>query len=349
MARQQQAQRIAQQQRQTQSVQQEQNARQAAYQAANQKRNGALATDPKKTEPPKFKYEENQAAYGGLNERQQSRYNAILRNKGRAAANKFLQTASGGQVVMPGGKRVGQPAGPQAPTPESVTEEGFMGAGAAYQDMVQQFRDFDPMQMQQQYEQVYSQEMDRARQNVMGQFERRNAEEFERQNIDLQRQIAERGLDPNSPAAQALMKQNSQRQDLARQEAMSAAEQAASSVQQQMFGQAYQTGMMPYEQWQAIQQPYITGIGAQYQSREAQLQRQFEEAMRKGDRASAERIARMSRSGGGGGQAGPSLYERMEAANLGQGAGQQQPNPWAGAASGFAQGVGAGITNWALK
>lgn len=342
MARQQQAQRIAQQQRQTQSVQQEQNARQAAYQAANQKRNGALATDPKKTEPPKFKYEENQAAYGGLNERQQSRYNAILRNKGRAAANKFLQTASGGQVVMPGGKRMGE-AVQAGPTPESVTEQGFMGAGEMYQGMLDRFQGSDPYQMGQMYQPAFGQEMDRYRQNVMDQFNRRNAEEFQRQDLATQQQIAERGLDPNSPAAQALMKANTQRQDLARQEAMSAAETGAYGIQEQAFGQAYKTAMAPYEQFGVLQQPYIAGIQAQYTAQENQLQRQFDEAMRRGDRASAERIARMSRSGGGGGQAGPSLYERMEAANLGQGAGQQQPNPWAGAASGFAQGVGAGI------
>jgi len=319
---------------------------------------GALAKDPKKratptppppaknTEAPKFKYEENKAAYGGLNEKQQARYNTILANKGRAAANKFLQTASGGQVVMPGGKRVGQPAGPAAPTPESVTEEGFMGAGQAYQDITQQFRDFDPMQMQQQYEQVYSQEMDRARQNIMSQFERRNAEEFERQNVDVQRQIAERGLDPNSPAAQALMKQNTQRQDLARQEAMSAAEQSAQGVQQQMFGQAYQTGMMPYEQWGAIQQPYIAGISAQYQAQEAQLQRDFEAAMKRGDRASAERIARMSRGGGGGGGGQPALtpYDILERQRLLAGD-QPQPNPWAAAAGSFAGSFGAGLLN----
>lgn len=221
-----------------------------------------------------------------------------------------------------------------------------MGAGQAYQDITQQFRDFDPMQMQQQYEQVYSQEMDRARQNIMSQFERRNAEEFERQNVDVQRQIAERGLDPNSPAAQALMKQNTQRQDLARQEAMSAAEQSAQGVQQQMFGQAYQTGMMPYEQWGAIQQPYIAGISAQYQSQEAQRQRDFEAAMRRGDRASAERIARMSRSGGGGGgapQLTPWQQEEINSLNTGYPTGQQ-PNPGAQIVGGVVSGATGQIT-----
>ncbi len=345
MARQQQAQRIAAQQRQSQAVQQQQNARRAANQAANQQRGGAMATDPKKTEAPTFKYEENKAAYGGLNESQQARYRTILANKGRSAANKFLQQASGGQVVMPGGKRAGQPAGPAAPSPESVTQEGFMGAGQAYNEAIEDFRNFDPMQMQQQYEQVYSQEMDRARQNVMSQFERRNAEEFERQNVDTQRQIVERGLDPNSPAAQALMKQNTQRQDLARQEALSAAEQAASGLQQQMFGQAYQTGMMKPEMWQAYQQPYIAGIGAQYGQQQLTQQQQFEARQAELERRNRLQMARMSGGGGGGGQAGPNLYQRMQAESLGQGygQGQQQINPWATAAGSFAGSFGAGL------
>jgi hypothetical protein len=235
-----------------------------------------------------------------------------------------------------------------APTPESVTEQGFMGAGEAYGDVLQRFQGFDPYQMQQQYEPGFQQEMDRARQNVLGQFERRNQRQFEQQRTSLQQQIAERGLDPASPAAQELMRQQNEREDMARQEAMSAAEQAAYSVQQQGFGQAGQLAMMPYEQWQAIQQPYIAGIGAQYQQQQLSAQQQFEREQQRRQMASAERIARMSR--GGGGQQGPNLYERMEAGALGQGYGQgQQINPWATGAQGFAQGVGAGITNWALK
>lgn len=330
MATQQQAQRMAAQQRQTQAVQMQQKAR------------GALKTDPKTsaTQTPTFKYEENKAAYAGLNEKQQARYRTILANKGRAAANTFLGKASGGQVVMPGGKKAGEVT-PTGPTPESVTEQGFMDAGGAYQDITQQFRDFNPMQMQQQYEQVYSQEMDRARQNVMGQFERRNAEEFARQQEDVQRQIAERGLDPNSPAAQGLYKQLNVRQDLARQEAMSAAEQAAQGVQQQMFGQAGQIAMMPYEQWQAIQQPYIAGIGAQYGQQQLAQQQQYAKELAALENKYRLQQIRATPRGGGGGQAGPSLYERMEAQALAQGYGQgQQVNPWATAAQGAAQGFG---------
>jgi hypothetical protein len=284
---------------------------------------------------------DNKALYDAMTPEQQARYRRIRGNKSVKEANAYLNK------IAP---KPAQGNEPPPVTPEQITEEGFIGAGGAYQDITQQFRDFDPMQMQQQYEQVYSQEMDRARQNVMSQFERRNAEEFERQNVDTQRQIAERGLDPNSPAAQALMKQNTQRQDLARQEAMSAAEQAASGLQQQMFSQAGQTAMMPYEQWQAIQAPYVTGIGAQYQQQQLTQQQEFEARQNRLNRQAQERIARMSRGGGGGGgQAGPSLYERMQANALGQGYGQQQPNPWAGVASGFAQGVGAGITQGLMR
>jgi len=197
----------------------------------------------------------------------------------------------------------------------------------------------------QQFNPDFNQEMERARQNIMGQFERRNAQSFGQERQDFETAMANRGIAPGGEQYNRELQALTDRQDRARQEALSSAEQTAYGVQQQGYEQAYKTGMMPYEQWNVLQQPYMTGITAQYQSREAQLQRQFEDAMKRGDRASAERIARMSRSGGGGGgQAGPTLYDRMEAENLSRGYNQgQQPNPWASAASGFAAGVGQGI------
>ena len=243
-------------------------------------------------------------------------------------------------------KAGGVNAAPPPPTQEEITEQGFRGSADLYNQMMQRFQGFDPMQAQQQYEPVYSQEMERARQNVMSQFERRNAEEFERQNIDVQRQIAERGLDPNSPAAQALMKQNTQRQDLARQEAMSAAEQAASGLQQQMYGQAMETSQMPYSIYgQTFAPTYMAGIGAQYGQQQLTQQQQWQARQAQLDRQAQERIARLSRSGG---PAGLNPYQQMEVNALNQGYNQPaQQNPWAtaaqGAAAGFAQGVGAGL------
>lgn len=243
-----------------------------------------------------------------------------------------------------------QPTGAIQPTPQEITEQGFRGAADLYGGMMERFKGFDPLQMQAQYQPVYSQEMERARQNVMGQFERRNAEEFARQQEDVQRQIVERGLDPSSPAAQALYKQLNVRQDLARQEALSAAEQAAQGIQQQMFGQAMGTAQMPYDIYGSTFAPaYMAGVGAQYQQQQLTQQQQFEAQQAKLNRQAQERVARMSRGGGGGG-GGMSLYDRMEAEALARGYGQQpQLNPWAAGAQGLAQGVGAGITNWALK
>jgi hypothetical protein len=301
---------------------------------------------------PTFKYEENKAAYEGLTPEQKQRYQRLFQNKDRKAANEYLAKVSGAAVRMPGQKAAAAPTGPAAPTPESVTQEGFMGAGEAYQGIVDRFQGFDPYQVQQQYEPGFQQEMEKARQNVLGQFERRNQRQFEQQRTSLQQQIAERGLDPASPAAQELTRQQNEREDMARQEAMSAAEQAAYSVQQQGFGQAGQLAMMPYEQWQAIQQPYIAGISAQYGRQDLSAQQQFAAQEAEKERRNRLQLARMARSGGGGGGGQPALtpYQRMELENLGQGYNQgQQQNPYANVAQGVVAGATQGVTNWALK
>lgn len=228
--------------------------------------------------------------------------------------------------------------GPAAPTPESVTEEGFMGAGQAYQNMLQRFGG-------EQYQPQFEQEMERARQNVMGQFERRNAQAFAQQRQDFETTMANKGIAPGSQQYQLELKSLNDRQDMARQEAMGAAEQAAYGVQAQQFGQAGQLAMRPYEQWGVLQQPYMAGIGAQYQAREAQLQRDFEDAMRRGDRASAERIAGMARRGGGGGAPQMSEYEILERNSLNTGYPGQQPNAGAQFVGGVVQGAGGQIIN----
>ena len=94
-----------------------------------------------------------------------------------------------------------------------------------------------------------------------------------------------------------------------------------------------------------LQQPYMAGIGAQYQAREAQLQRDFEDAMRRGDRASAERIAGMARRGGGGGGPQMSEYEILERNSLNTGYPGKQPNTGAQVVGGVVQGAGGQIIN----
>ncbi len=277
---------------------------------------------------------ENLAMFNTLTPEQQKKYQEIRKTKGVKIANSFLQ------------RRAQKPATGPLPydqmTREQQIEQGFEQGGQAYGDIVNRFRGFDPSQMQGQYEPQFQQEMDRYRQNIMGQFERRNAEEFERQNVATQQQIAERGLDPNSPAAQALMKQNTQRQDLARQEAMSAAETGAYGIQEQAFGQAYKQQMLPYQMYEAIQQPYAYGTQAYYQQQQLQQQQEFEAKQNQLNRQAQMRIAGMNRGGGGGGgDPTDSFYDR-QMPGLGFG-NQPQPNPIASGTIGVLQGVGSGI------
>lgn len=296
-----------------------------------QKTTGALANDPKNTPPPSGVSKWRRTGAGT--------YEDQYGNKKTGQSKAPTQDMSRGR----GGQ---QTTGTQQATTQEVAETGFRGASDLYGQMQERFQGFDPYQVQSQYNPVFSQEMERARQNVMGQFDRRNAEEFQRQDLATQQMIAERGLDPNSPAAQALMKQNTQRQDLARQEAMSSAEQAAMGVQQQMYGQAMGTATMPYEIYGSTFAPtYMAGVGQAYGQQNLQQQQQFEAAQNKLNREAQMRIAGMNRGGGGGGPQ-LSAYEQMEIAALNQGYNQApQQNPMAQGIQGFVSGATGQVTN----
>jgi len=242
------------------------------------------------------------------------------------------------------------PQGPAAPTPESVTQEGFMGAGQAYQDMLQKFQgeQYQPnFEQEMQRARHFEQEMERARQNVMGQFDRRNAQAFAQQRQDFETSMANRGIAPGGEQYNRELKALTDRQDMARQEAMGAAEQAAYGVQQQQFGQAGDLAMRPYEQWGVLQQPYMAGIGAQYGRQDLLAQQQFAAQEAEKERRNRLQLARMSRGGGGGGgQQAPTLYDRMEMGQLDTGYNQPaQQNPWANVTQGVVAGTTQGIMN----
>lgn len=252
-------------------------------------------------------------------------------------------------IKKAGGVPAPAPTGPTQfadMTREQQVEQGFEAGGQAYGDIVNRFRGFDPYQMQSQYQPGFQSEMEKARQNVMGTFERRNQEEFQRQQEDVQRQIAERGLDPASPAAQALYKQLNVRQDLARQEAMSAAETAAYGIQEQGFGQAYKTAMAPYEQFQAIQAPYVAGVQAQYQSEQlTQQQQSAKELAALENKYKLQQIRAVPRGGGGAEQPDyftPYWLNQIASRYAPEG---QKPNPW----SSFGQGLVSGGGTVAMK
>lgn len=324
------------------------------------KRKGALAKDPKKEAGPTFKHEQNKAAYASINERQQARYRKILANKGRKAANQFLAKTSGKPVTLPG-QKAPPPAGPTGPanepapgtpfeqlTPEQQGQEMGDVGGQIFTQMGGYAQQFDPRTFQQEYETGFNQEMDRYRQNVMSQFERRNQRQFEQQRLATQQQIAERGLDPASPAAQELMRQQNEREDLARQEAMSAAEQGAYGIQQQAFGQARETALMPGQIAGQFIDPAMLGYqqaGAVNLARiggEQQLAQQ-----RLVGKQRLQEIRATPRGGGGGGGGGMDPFNQYMFQNLMGRYEQSPPQPNLGAqiVGGAVQGATGQVTN----
>lgn len=329
---------------------------------------------------------ENKAIYDQMTPEDQAKYNWLRANNQLKQANKFMEAKTGQTPTGPGGRartpedRKFQPP-PPAPPPSAPAPIGPEQA-PAFQDMpfpqqqeevvgttgevINRMGDFaigfDPTQMQQQYQMQFNEQMDRYRKNIMDQFERRNQRQFEQQRLATQQQIAERGLDPASPAAQELMRQQNEREDMARQEAMSAAEQGAYGIQQQAFGQAREQALMPGQIAQQFQDPFMAQM---QQGAAKELQRlEAEDAMGRLDVQGKQQMEQLKeqfrqqkwvtrntpRGGGGGGGGAPTMtaYDRLEANSL---IGNQppQPNPWATAAQGFAQGVGAGLTNWMTR
>jgi hypothetical protein len=229
------------------------------------------------------------------------------------------------------------PTTPAPPTPEELAEQPLRQGAEAYTDITDQFKEFDPYQMEQKYEMGFTQEMDRARQNVLSQFERRNAEQFGRERQSTQQAIAERGLDPNSPAAQAMVRDLNDREDRARQEAANAAEQAAYGVNEQAFGQAYKTAMSPAEYFQAIQSPYVAGLQGQFASEQEKQRFEYEKQLAEQKFRQAQKL---QRSGGGGG--GASSADQALANYIMGGYQQQGTQPQQSAGQSFGQGVAQG-------
>jgi hypothetical protein len=277
--------------------------------------NGALGQDPT-----------TQQAAGFNPERLQRRINYLQKRNPNDPRLRKLRNKlqAGGQV----------PIQEQSPQQQLQTTSGT--SADIFQRMGGYAQQFDPATMQSQYDPIYSQEMERARQNVMGQFERQMGPEFQRQQEQFQQMAAERGLDPNSVAYKTQLQQLNERQDAARQQAMSGAESAAQGVQSQMYQQATGLSLLPGQIAGQFMTPY------EYQQKMLQLQAQqkYESEEARRERESRERIARIGASSGS--QA-PSTYDRWIAGQIEGGYDQTpQPNPWATGIGGFAGGFGQG-------
>lgn len=223
------------------------------------------------------------------------------------------------------------------PTPEQRIEKGLpsLVAGA-----LGDARRFDPDTFQNKYEPQFEQGMQRAYNNIYDQFERNNAERFAREQQQLQQSLVERGLDPSGEAYKSMTDNLAKSQAAQRQEAQSAAWNAAQGYQQQGYQQAVGTALLPGQ----IQAPFL----GMYSD---ELQRKFAAEQAELERQSREKLTKMGGGGGGGG--GTSAADRAWIQWLmnqypggQQGGGQSNTNA---AISGGAQGVGMGITAGLMK
>ena len=253
------------------------------------------------------------------------------------------------QKYVPGAARGRGPKDPftgkteppfQQLTPEQRDTELDESTAAIMRRMMEQQKSFQPGD--------YDTSMQNAYNAVYDQFDRRNQDQFRREENDFQQKMAERGIDPTSNLYKASFKTEiADRQDQARQEAQNAATQAAYNVQQQMYNQDYQTVMAPGQiaaayapYWSQMQKGRMDLEMLKYK---AEQDRQLAELEMKNRLA----VARMG-GGGGGGSSQPSLYQQWQAQQIANGYNSvPQPNYGSAFAQGFAGGAG-GVINQQL-
>jgi hypothetical protein len=233
------------------------------------------------------------------------------------------------------------PAASPTPTPQENIQSGMQGL---VQEGIDYSKDFDPNTYQQKYEPQFEQGMQRAYDTIYNQFERKNQEQFARQNEQLQQSLVERGLDPNSPAYQALTRQLAEQQTSARQDAQNAAWQQAQGYQQQGYTQATGSALLPAQIASPYLELYGQGQQLQFTGSQADKQRQFE--ARQAELNRQNQLAISKRQGGGGQDPNAAAnalaaYQMSLYGNQGQNRGQSTANA---AVTGAAQAFGAGIT-----
>jgi hypothetical protein len=207
-----------------------------------------------------------------------------------------------GQLTNSSGKRIDRrgrpvkteepnkaPKGPAAPaptdaqrfanlTPEQQGNEMADISGQFGKTILGRAGQFDPnnpwANVQQQ---GFTDQMNAARQSVMGEFERTMAPEFQRQDAEFQQRMAEQGIDPNSGAYQAQFRAIKESQNNARNQAQAQAFQLGSQYQQQGYEQFMGGQKLPFEQYAATSDmwkiPYATQMDALQaeKNRQAQL------------------------------------------------------------------------------
>lgn len=186
----------------------------------------------------------------------------------------------------------------------------------------------------------FSSQLESARQNVMGQFERTMGPEFQRQQMELRQRMAEQGIDPNSGAYQAQMKMLNDSQNAARQNAMSQAFTQGAEYQQQGFTQNVTGRLLPFQIAQAGSKPWEMTYAAMIEAQQKEKDRQAALQQARIGGGSAVNAAKLQAD---------AMRDAAATQAMGQYGQQPRPNPLSTAAQGLATGVSLGVTNAALR
>lgn len=254
-------------------------------------------------------------------------------------------------------KKLQQQLGPQAtpgaagPTPATQGPAPIEPSEAArnvYGNMAEYYAGFDPRTFQQQYQPQFQEQMDKAYNAVMSQFDIRNQRAFEQQKQDLDQEAAMKGWDPAGANYQRRYREMMDAQNQARQEAQNAATQQAYNVNQQIFQQSQQAALLPSQIAGQFENPMMARYTADLT--EEQAQKQFgrtKEQLRLEQRYALERQAKMPRGGGGGAAPAYDALGQYQIAQLQQqyAPQQQQPNPGAQAGQAALTSFGAVAAN----
>lgn len=215
----------------------------------------------------------------------------VYRNEqGELTNSKGQRTDSRGRVMKnppPAKEKAPKPTPPTKQRPPQTEEDKFRNmdipkqdrevyedAGSFYNQMVGNAMKFDPNNPGAGYQQAFTDQLNQARESVMGQFERSMAPQFEREQREFEQRMAERGIDPNSGAYQAQYKAMMDSQNNQRLNAQAQAFQLGGQYQQQGFEQATTGQMMPFQQWQAMQDPWKLQYAARQEAEQKERDRQ---------------------------------------------------------------------------
>jgi hypothetical protein len=189
-------------------------------------------------------------------------------------------------------------------------------------------------------QQGFTDQLEAARQSVMGEFERTMAPEFQRQDAEFQQRMAEQGIDPNSGAYQAQFRAIKESQNNARNQARSQAFQLGSQYQQQGYEQFIGGQKLPFEQYAATEKMWTLPYSAQMEAQQAEKNRQAQLAAARSGSGASVRAAQIQAD---------AMRDTAAMQNMNQYNQPQKPSFGSGVAQGLGTGAGAAATNWALK